>query len=105
MVVSVIIPYLYAWFVGLLAAYEIMLFSRHSKGVLYRQSLSLLALGLVVIIASSIALQYMNSIQPRVGHLMLSYHLIITSIFRIIGGGGFVLLAVGANRLKKIEEV
>lgn len=105
MVLSVIVPYLYAWFVGLLAAYEITLFSKHSKGVLYRQSLGLLAFGLVAIIASSIALQYINSVQPRVGHLVLGYPLVITSIFRLVGGGGFLLLAIGASRLKKIEEV
>ena len=105
MVLSVIVPYLYAWFVGLLAAYEITLISRQTTGVLYRQALRLLVIGLVAIIVSSITLQYMNSVQPRVGHLMLGYQLVLTSIFRVIGGGGFVLMALGASRLKKIEEV
>lgn len=105
MVLSVIIPYLYAWFVGLLAAYEITLVSRQTTGILYRQALQLLVFGLVAIIVSSIALQYMNSVQPRVGHLVLGYQLVLASTFRIIGGGGFVLMALGATRLKKIEEV
>jgi len=105
MVLSVIIPYLYAWFVGLLAAYEITLFSKHTKGILYRRALEWLVAGLVTIIASSIALQYLNGIQPRVGHLIINYPLVLSSIFRIIGGGGFVLLTIGAARLKKIEEV
>jgi hypothetical protein len=105
MVLSVIIPYLYAWFVGLLAAYEITLFSQEADGVLYRQALRLLVLGLIVVIASSIALQYMSGIRPRVGHLIFGYQIVVTSIFRLIGGGGFVLLAMGASRLKKIEEV
>jgi hypothetical protein len=105
MVLSVIIPYLYAWFVGLLAAYEIALFSKYIEGVLYRQALRLLVAGLTTIIVSSVALQYMNGVQPRVGHLVLGYQLVLSSIFRIIGGGGFVLLAIGAIRLKRIEEV
>jgi len=105
MVLSVIIPYLYAWFIGLLAAYEITLFSQRTDGILYRQALRLLVLGLVVIIASSIALQYMNGIQPRIGRLMFGYHLVLASIFRLVGGGGFILLAIGATRLKKIEEI
>lgn len=105
MVLSVIIPYLYAWFVGLLAAYEIILVSKQTKGVLYRQALLWLVVGLVAIIASSIALQYMNSVQPRVGHLVLGYQLLLTSAFRVTSGGGFVMMAVGASRLKKIEEV
>lgn len=105
MVLSVIIPYLYVWFIGLLAAYEIILFSQQTEGVLYRQALRLLVLGLVVIIASSIALEYLTGIQPRVGHLMFGYQLVLASIFRLIGGGGFIVLALGATRLKKIEEI
>jgi len=105
MVLTVIVPYLYAWFVGLLAAYEITLFSKHAKGVLYRQALGLLAAGLITIIASSIALQYLNGVEPRIGHLAINYQLVLSSIFRIVGGGGFVLLTIGAARLKKIEEV
>ncbi|PIZ63149.1 hypothetical protein COY17_01230 [Candidatus Saccharibacteria bacterium CG_4_10_14_0_2_um_filter_52_9] len=75
-VVSVIIPYLYAWFVGLLA-----------------------------VIFSSIALQYLNGIRPSPGYLTLDYRLLLTLIFRILGGAGFVMLIIGAGRLKKIEEV
>jgi len=104
-VLSIIIPYLYAWFIGLLAAYEIALFSRQADGVLYRQSLRMLAFGLVVIIASSIALQYMTGLQPRIGHLVLGYQMIFSLIFYVLGGLGFVLLAIGAGRLKRIEEV
>jgi len=105
MVLTIIIPYLYTWFVGLLAAYEITLFSRQTHGVLYRQALRMLVLGLVVIIASSIALQYVRGVQPRVDHTTFDYHMVLSSIFHLIGGGGFVLLAIGAERLKKIEEV
>ena len=105
MVLSVIIPYLYVWFIGLLAAYEITLFSQQTEGVLYRQALRLLVLGLVVIIISSIAMQYITGLQPRVGHLMFGYHLVLVSIFRLVGGSGFIALAIGANRLKKIEEI
>lgn len=105
MILTVIIPYLYAWFAGLLGAYEITLFSKQTTGVLYRQALRLLAGGLAVIIISSIAVQYMNSIQPLVGHLEINDRLVLISIFRVVGAGGFVLMAAGASRLKKIEEV
>lgn len=105
MILTVIIPYLYAWFAGLLGAYEITLFSKQTTGVLYRQALRLLASGLVVIIVSSIAVQYMNSIQPLVGHLVINYQLVLTSIFRVIEAGGFILMALGASRLMRIEEV
>jgi hypothetical protein len=105
MVITVIVPYLYAWFMGILAAYELTLFSKHVRGVLYRQALGFVVGGLLAVILSSVALQYINSVEPRVGHLVFSYKLVLVLIFRIIGGGGFILLALGANRLQKIEEV
>ena len=104
-VVTVVVPYLYAWFAGLLAAYEINLFAQHTDGVLYRQALRLMVGGLTTIIVSSVALQYTNSVAPSIGHLVFDYRLVLITIFRIVGGFGFVLLAMGAARLKRIEEV
>lgn len=102
---TIVVPYLYAWFVGLLAAYEIRLVSRHSQGVLYRRGLQLLSLGLGVTVASSIALQYLHSVLPRDSHLSLGYTLLLIYALLAIIGVGYVLLAAGAQRLKKIEEV
>lgn len=104
-VVTMTVPYLYAWFMGILAAYEITLFSKHVQGVLYRQALGLVVGGLLAVIFGSVALQYMMSAEPRVGHLVFSYKLVLVSVFRIVEGAGFILLALGATRLKKIEEV
>lgn len=105
MVITVIVPYLYAWFMGTLAVYEITLYSKKAPGVLYRQALTLLVSGLSAVILSSVALQYINGIQPQVGHLVINYKLLFVLLFRIIGGVGFVLLGIGAGRLRKIEEV
>jgi hypothetical protein len=105
MVITVTVPYLYAWFMGILGVYEMTLFSKHVRGVLYRQALGFVVGGLLAVILSSVALQYINSVEPRVGHLVFSYKLVLVSLFRIVGGGGFILIALGANRLQKIEEV
>ncbi len=105
MVLTVIIPYLYAWFIGLLAAFEIATFSKNVKGVLYRQALRMLVLGLVAVVVSSVALQYINTISPRATFIVLDSKLVFVSVFRVLTGVGFVLIALGANRLKKIEEV
>jgi hypothetical protein len=99
------VPYLYAWFVGLLAAYEIALYNRGVKGVLYRQSLYLLVLGLVMVIFSLVSIQYLNGLSPRIGHLVINYKLPLTTTLKIIGGAGFILIATGAVKLKRIEEV
>lgn len=104
-VLTIIVPYLYTWFVGFLAAYEISLYSRNVPGVLYRRALYLVVGGLIAVIASSIALQYLNGINPPAGLLVLDYQLALNIAFRILGGAGFVLIAIGAIRLKKIEEI
>jgi hypothetical protein len=105
MVVTVTVPYLYAWFMGILATFEITLFRQHVRGVLYKQPLGLLVGGLLAVILSSVALQYIAAVEPRVGHLVLDYKLALTLSFRVIGGSGFALMALGAARLQKIEEV
>ncbi|HVI60687.1 MAG TPA: hypothetical protein VM535_00870, partial [Candidatus Saccharimonadales bacterium] len=102
---TLIVPFLYAWFVGVLATYEIVAYSRQVRGVLYRQALHLMVAGLVAVIIASIALQYAASIQPPSGRLAINYRLLTNVVFRGTSGAGFVLIALGAIRLKKIEEI
>ena len=105
MLITVAIPYLYAWFVGIVATYEMFRFSRHVRGLLYRQALSLLAGGLISVVVSSIALQYISTINPRTGTIVIGANLAYGYLFRILGGVGFVLIAFGIARLKRFEDV
>ncbi len=105
MITTQIIPYLYAWFIGLLAAYEINGFGKHVRGLLYRQPLQLVAGGLTLAIIGFIALQYSTAVAAPLGHLLFNYHLVAIYVFRIIVATGFLLIAYGVNRLKKIEEI
>ncbi|MDB5164456.1 MAG: hypothetical protein JWL89_82 [Candidatus Saccharibacteria bacterium] len=102
---TIIVPYLYAWFSGLLAAHDLALYSKHVSGVFYRQAMRLLAGGTVAVIASSVAIQCLRSVIPRSGHLSLSATLVIINIIYVIMAAGFIMLSIGANKLKKIEEI
>lgn len=102
---TISIPYLYAWFVAMLASYEISLFRRHVSGLLYKNALRYLAVGLIVVVLSSIGLQYITAADPRFGKLIFDAQLLISIIFRLIRAIGFVLIIIGATRLKRIEEV
>ncbi|MDL2342148.1 MAG: hypothetical protein QFB87_03670 [Patescibacteria group bacterium] len=104
-VISIVIPYLYSWFVGLLAAYEIVLFAQASKGIIYRHSLQRLGYGIAAVIVSSITLQYLSSIIPKTGSLSLNYIVAWIYVIQIISAIGYTLIAIGAARLKRIEEV
>ena len=102
---TIVVPYLYAWFMGLLAAYEASLYARNVKGVLYQQSLRLLAGGIVGVILTSIILQYLTSLTIRLTHLTLNALLIVIYLVLILYAAGYLLVAMGATRLKRIEEV
>lgn len=105
LILTIIIPYLYAWFIGLLAAYEIIVVAKHAKGVLYRQALRLLAGGVAVVIGSLITEQYVRTVVPHTGRLSLNIALLLTYLIYLAMAAGFVLITTGASRLKKIEEV
>lgn len=105
-VLTIIVPYLYAWFAGMLAVYELVTYGRHVRGVLYRQAMHILVTGLFAMILGSIAFQYARSFQPaEEAHLVLGLYLILSLAFQIVSGLGFLMIALGAARLKKIEEV
>jgi hypothetical protein len=105
MVLTITIPYLYAWCTGLLAAYEIGLVGKRTQGVLYRKSLQIFALGIVLVLAGSIVLQYVTSIEPRTLHLSLNGLLLTSYVLKVVAGVGYLVIARGANRLRMIEEV
>ncbi|MDL2362834.1 MAG: hypothetical protein QFB86_00435 [Patescibacteria group bacterium] len=105
MVLTITIPSLCAWYNGMQASYEIFKYSQKMKGILYKQALQLLVAGLIIVVLSLIALQYINSASPRTGYLYLNYKLVAISCFRFVAALGFVLISYGAIKLKRIEEV
>lgn len=99
------IPFLASWLIGLIAAFELFIYSKQSDGLLYRRALMQLAIGVLAVIVSSVVLQYLTIISPQQGFLSLNYQLILTYTIRIFSAIGYVLIAVGARRLMRIEEV
>lgn len=103
--VTIVVPYLFAWFVGLYAALLIIKSAHSTSGVIYRQALQLVAVGLFVTIVGLVARQYFTSIVPRTGHLTIGFALIMTYSVYAVQAAGAVLLVIGAKRLQKIEEI
>ena len=105
LMVTLVIPFLYAWFVGLLAAYDLGQLAKHSKGVLYKQAVHLLAGGVSIVIASLIAIQFLRSVIPRTGHVSLNLVLVTIYLIYIVNVIGFAMISVSASRLKRIEDI
>ena len=104
-IVTLVIPNLFAWFTGTVAIYELHAYKNKVKGLFYKQSLHLLISGLTAVIVSAIMMQYLNSVVPLANQGLLSYRLVLNLIIGAGAGIGFILIAMGATRLKRIEEV
>lgn len=105
LILTIIVPYVYAWFMALLCAYEFRLYSRHTKGIVYRQALGQFSIGIVLAVAGSVASQFVNNtLTPNASHslggvLVIAYALLVVIL------AGLVMMARGVRQLNKIEEV
>jgi hypothetical protein len=102
---TIIIPYLYAWLMGFFAVFEMSEYRRMVRGVFYRRALRLLAAGTTCVIIASVILQYMTSSSRYLRRIQLGWPMLIMYTTLIVFAVGFILIAVGTNKLKKLEEV
>lgn len=106
LIATLIIPYLFAWFAGLVAAYDISLVARVTKGIIYRRGLNWLSVGLVTVIVMSILLQYLNSliisgnVDFPLKALVLIDYLLLTGV-----ASGYCMMIAGVQKLQQIEDV
>jgi hypothetical protein len=101
---TVVAPYLFIWFLGLLATYEIYLYQKNVDGICYRQCLRWLSLGLVVGTIGSISIIYLTTMAANLQHWPLVVVVSIAYIALIVTGGAFIMIAQGVERFKMIEE-
>jgi len=102
---TIIVPYLYAWFMGLYASYEILLYNKRSRGLLYRRALNNVATGIVISIVTSVIFQYTQSDTTRLRRISFSWVFFGIYLLLALYASGFLLIGRGAKQLKKIEEV
>lgn len=105
LVTTVVIPFFIIWYRGLLAAYYIYIYRKDVRGTIYRKALGYLASGIMCVVLSRIAVRYLTSLNTIVATWTLRYLLIFVYCLLILIAVGFGLIARGANKLKKIEEV
>lgn len=105
LMLTVIAPTLFSWFLGLVAAYALVNYFKHVKGLIYRRAIANVSAGICLVVLSDIFSHYIEGVfgartYSASGNLFILIYLLI-----LIQAGGFVLIARGANRLKRIEEV
>lgn len=102
---TIIVPYAYAWYLAFVASYNLIFYSRNVKGVLYKQALRWVAWGINIIILSTIVFQLTGATGSRGNKLSLGPLLLAAYLLLVLIGAGFVVIAVGAKKLKRIEEI
>jgi hypothetical protein len=103
--VTIVVPSLYTWFIGVWSAFDISQLARRSPGLLYRRSLQVLSGGLIVVIGSLVAVQYLRLVIPRTGHLSINATFLTTNILYLAAMIGFLVMSIAIKQLQKIEEV
>lgn len=101
---SIVIPYLYIWYRGFKGAADIYTYQKNVRGKLYKKALIYLAAGIGLVVASSILTRVLTTASAHLSRMNLSPILIIIYALLIIMATGFLLLAVGAKKLRQIEE-
>ncbi len=104
-VTTLTVPYLYTWYRGAMAAYYISRYQRNVKGQLYRDSLRFLSSGIFAVILLNIFIQLITTLSGRLYRLQLTPILLVVYLLIAMYAVGFGLIAAGAKRMKRIEEV
>jgi hypothetical protein len=104
-IVTIVIPYLYVWYRGMMAAYCLYFYQKNVKGQLYKQALSYCSGGIAMVIVTSIFIQLLTVFTARLNRLNLTPVLIIIYLLILVYAVGYILIAKGAKKLKTIEEV
>lgn len=105
LIASVILPYLVMWWFGLMAAVNVGAYLRAVKGTLYRQSLQRLVQGFYAVVITAIFFQFLGQLGAYFSGLNLQSILIFIYVIIAVYAVGFLLIASGARKLAKIEEV
>lgn len=103
-VVTVAIPYLFAWLAGILAITIIAEYARTIHGTIYRRALKDLVRGLTGVLGFSIVIQLVQLSSGVFAGLRLGVILFILYSLIVLYAVGFLFIARGARKLSLIEE-
>lgn len=104
LVCSIAIPYLIIWYMGISAAYKTFQYQKHVRGILYKSALKYFAAGLSVVVLASITTRIIVTISAKITQLSVGPILFIIYGLILVYAAGFILIARGASKLRKIES-
>lgn len=105
LITTIVIPYIIVWYLGFFATYRIHAYKYHVKGVIYKEALVRLAWGIGWVVLSSMMLRLLVSLTTLLNTLALNILLVVIYVLLLCILAGYLFIASGAKKLKKIEEV
>lgn len=102
---TIIVPYVLVFYFGLLAVQNLIFYRQNVKGIIYKNALGWLAGGICVAVICVIVLRYLSGVTTVFSDASLKIVLSIIYLLVILIAAGYVLIAWGAKKLQKIEEV
>lgn len=103
--ITILLPTLLSWHLGLMAFLAIYKYKEHVKGIIYENVFSRVTTGIFIVIISSIGIQALGALGSTSQTLGLGSTLVV--VYGIIGVFvfGYYKIADGAKNLQVIEEV
>jgi hypothetical protein len=105
LLVSIVVPYIFVLFFGLSAVWYMRLYSARVPGILYKRALRYVFSGIFVTVSSILTLRILASMTAWFETRTLKIILTVLYLLLIFIGVGYWLIAKGAKKLAKIEEV
>ena len=105
LILTLVIPYLLAWRAGAWATYYLYSFHKSVKGFVYKSAFKDLAWGIGIVVGVSILIQLITTSSAQLNRLNLTPILFIIYGLLVLYAVGFGLVARGAKKLKRLEEV
>lgn len=102
---TVIIPRLCYWFLGIQAVYNLFMFRRIVKGKIYKDGMRTFALGVSGTVIITMLLRGLESVSTALTKLHLNSLIIIIYILLIIIAIAYLFIARGSRQLQRLEEL
>ncbi len=102
---TIALPYIVGWFLGIKAAFNIIEYRQTVKGVLYKSMLLKLVIGILVVIGFYFVVQLLTLFSTFIARAGLGSILLIVYLLIIAYSIGFLFIAAGAKQLSKIDRV
>lgn len=103
--VTIVIPYLITWYMGAVAVKNLVTYQHYVKGIVYKQAILNLVWGIGLIVGLSISIQGIITLLDDVNANNLGSVVLLIYGFLALYAVGFGLVAKGARRLQRLEEV